>query len=285
MQNQSNNPGYLPGTLNFAISPSETARRLFYYPTWCGHCYCTSDYYYRRDYFPPNLVIFIRQGCLHVEYRGNIFDAQKGDVVLLDCSEPHYYHAKDGLEFLYIHFDGLNSHDICHYILDKSGPLIRQDSNLLIGKELYDMVEFYKRDDLEPMIQSSARIHRIFEHLLTQDRLHFQDHTEDPIAAAIRYIRGNIGKDISLQDLAERANLSTFYFAHCFKEETGFAPMEYIINTRLERARELLAQTNMPVGEVAYEVGYSSTSSLNNMFVKREGISPRQYRNRFQTNN
>lgn len=98
----------------------------------------------------------------------------------------------------------------------------------------------------------------------------------------IRYIRSNIGKDISLDEMADIANLSTFYLAHLFKQQTGFAPKEYLINTRLDQAKVMLARTTKTIAEIAYEVGYSSSSSFNNMFVKRTDMSPRQYRQMYQ---
>lgn len=63
-----------------------------------------------------------------------------------------------------------------------------------------------------------------------------------------------------------------------FKRETGFSPLEYVINTRIERAKTLLLTTSMTVSEIAEEVGYSNSGSLINLFVKKVGSSPGQYR-------
>lgn len=273
-------PGILAKSECFNFTPSKTATDLFFYLTWCGHYYCNPNYFMKRETFPNLLLVFIREGLFHIEYRDMAFDAGKGDVVLLDCREPHYYHAHDGLEFLYIHFDGSNSHEICQHILSRTGPLIRQSNNVLIGRELYNIVDFYRRGGIDNMIQTSAKIYRLLEYLMTPDRQSFQK--EQPIKDAIHYIRNNLDKEISLKDLADEANLSTYYFAHCFKHETGFAPIEYVINTRLEQTKVLLARTNKTIADIAYEVGYSSASSLNNMFLKRTGMSPRQYRHSYQ---
>ncbi len=273
-------PGILPQSVCFSFTPSELAKQLYFYPTWCGHYYCNKNYFMRRDTFPPLLVVFVRNGLFHFEYRGLTFDAGKGDVILLDCTEPHYYQAYDGLEFLYMHFDGSNSHEICQHILDQNGPLFQRDNNVLIGRQLYNMVEFYVHDGIESMFQSSMRIYHIFEYLLAPDIQKF--HNENPVEMAIRHIRSNVGKDISLEELANVANLSPYYFAHCFKDQTGFSPMEYVINTRLDRTKIMLANTTRSVSEIAYEVGYSSSSSLINMFVKRMGMSPTQYRKSYQ---
>lgn len=268
--------GVLAKSVCFSFTPSELARQLYFYPTWCGHYYCTGNYYMKRDSYPPLLVVYVRDGIFHFEYRDMAFDAGKGDVVLLDCTEPHYYHARNGLEFLYMHFDGSNSHEICRHILDQSGPLIRHEDNILIGNLLYNMVRFYQDDGIETMFQSSMRIYHLFEYLSAPDRQSYEK--ENPIEKAIRYIRSNMAEDITLESLAEEANLSPYYFAHRFKAQTGFAPMEFVINTRLNQAKILLARTSKSIEEIACEVGYSSAGSLINIFVKREGMPPGKYR-------
>ena len=80
------------------------------------------------------------------------------------------------------------------------------------------------------------------------------------------------------EELAEIAKLSPFYFSHMFKRETGFAPMEYVINTRIEHAKTLLLTTNRSIADIAEEVGYVSSASLINLFVKKVGESPGKYR-------
>ena len=73
-----------------------------------------------------------------------------------------------------------------------------------------------------------------------------------------------------------------YYFSHCFKRQSGFSPMEYVINTRIDKAKILLANTSRSVEEIAYEVGYASSGSFINVFVKREGTSPARYRRESQ---
>lgn len=267
--------GVLEKSICFSFTPSKLAKELYFYPTWCGHYFCTNNYYIKRSSFPSLLIAYVRNGIFHFEYRDMVFDAEQGDVILLDCVEPHYYHARDGLEFVYMHFDGSNSHEICQYILSQHGPLIHHKNNLLIGNLLYDMVDFHQNNGLETMFQSSMRIYQIFEHLLIPQK-------NALIESVSRYIHSNIRKDISLEALANEVGLSTYYFSHCFKEQTGFSPMEFVINMRLNRAKILLVRTSKPITEIACEVGYSSARSLTNIFTKKEGMSPGQYRRTYQ---
>ncbi len=269
-------PGILPQSVCFSFTPSELARKLYFYPTWCGHYFCTENYFMKRKTYPPLLIIFIRTGRLHVEYEDQCFDAEKGDVVLLDCSKPHYYHAYDGLEFLYMHFDGSNSHEICQHIIETKGALIREDGNVLIGRLLYNMVDFYQNGGIETMFQSSMRIYHVFEYLLKPPVV--QPESQTAVEESIQYIRRNYSESLNINTLAKEASLSPYYYAHSFKEETGFSPMEYVTNTRLEHAKIALVRTQKSIEEIAYDVGYASSSSFINMFTKKVGCSPKQYR-------
>ena len=176
-----------------------------------------------------------------------------------------------------MHFDGSNSHEICQYILSQQGPLIRHENNILIGNLLYNMVYFYQSGGVETMFQSSMRIYHVFEYLLAPDSQQYEK--DNPVDQAIRYIRSHLAEPISLETLAGETNLSTYYFAHIFKEQTGFSPIEFVINARLDQAKVLLVHTTKSVEEIAYEVGYSSASSLTNIFTKKINYSPGQYRN------
>ena len=196
--------------------------------------------------------------------------------LLLDCIEPHYYHAEDGLEFVYMHFEGSNARELCRRITDRHGWLIRRDNNTLIGNMLYDMVRFYDENGVETDMQRSARIYRMFDLLLSPSAA--EQSADTPVEQAIQYIRSHIGQPISVEELASTVCLSASYFAHMFKRRTGFSPADYVINSRIERAKVLLVRTQKPIAEIAEEVGYSTSGSLINLFVKKVGTSPRQYR-------
>lgn len=65
------------------------------------------------------------------------------------------------------------------------------------------------------------------------------------------------------------------------KRQFGCPPMEYLLHYRLDQAKLLLLQTDLPVGRIAQEVGFRQAAYFTSCFVKREGVTPREYRRRF----
>lgn len=91
-------------------------------------------------------------------------------------------------------------------------------------------------------------------------------------------MRERLSDDISLDELAAEAKLSPFHFARMFKQSLGVPPRVYLTRLRLERACELLEGTDLPVTEIASEVGYSSNQVLARLFIKHRHMTPSDYR-------
>lgn len=91
-------------------------------------------------------------------------------------------------------------------------------------------------------------------------------------------MRARLSEDITLDELAAEAQLSPFHFARMFKQSVGVPPRVYLTQLRMERACELLELTDLPITEIALEVGYSSNQVLARVFTKHQHMSPSNYR-------
>lgn len=89
----------------------------------------------------------------------------------------------------------------------------------------------------------------------------------------------NIHKDIDIQGIAANLGTSYSWFRKVFKEFTGYAPAQYFQELKLRKAKELLAETNSTIKEIAYELNFSSYEYFLSFFRKRVGFTPTEYRN------
>jgi AraC family transcriptional regulator len=94
----------------------------------------------------------------------------------------------------------------------------------------------------------------------------------------IEYIEDNLEGDLSLQAMAAEVDISPLYLARAFKSAVGQSPHQYVLARRIERAKELLRNTDLPVVDVALSSGFSSQSHLSHWFIRQVGVSPAVYR-------
>lgn len=94
------------------------------------------------------------------------------------------------------------------------------------------------------------------------------------------YMRDHLDEPIGLDVLANLVGLSRFHFCTAFRQATGSTPHNWLVNLRIERARQLLADPDLPVTEVALAVGYETPSAFTASFRKVVGVTPRDFRRR-----
>lgn len=97
----------------------------------------------------------------------------------------------------------------------------------------------------------------------------------------IEYINDNLSLDLSLNALAAMLGMSPYYFERLFKQSVGYTPHQYILHCRIERAKQLLRNTQQPIMEIACQVGCKNHSHFSKLFRQLTGMSPRAYRNQF----
>lgn len=98
------------------------------------------------------------------------------------------------------------------------------------------------------------------------------------IREAISYVESNFQNDISVESIASSLGLNRSYFGKIFKDVTGKAPQEFILNYRMVKATELLRLTDLPVMDIAAAVGYPNPLHFSRAFKNIYGVSPRAWR-------
>jgi len=96
----------------------------------------------------------------------------------------------------------------------------------------------------------------------------------------IDFIDENLHGELTLNTLAQAVALSPGHFAHAFRAATGVTPHRYVVERRVETAKALLRQSDLPITEIAQRIGCSSHSHFSVQFHRVTGFTPRQYRNR-----
>ena len=106
-------------------------------------------------------------------------------------------------------------------------------------------------------------------------------HEDDPIKQAQEFIESNVPEKISVNELALRFSIGRRHFERRFKKATHNTPVEYIQRVKIEAAKKQLETSGKNVNEVMYDVGYSDNKAFRLVFKKITGLSPAEYRNKY----
>jgi AraC family transcriptional regulator len=102
--------------------------------------------------------------------------------------------------------------------------------------------------------------------------------SERQILQVIEYIDAHLDQDIKLNDLATLLGISESHLSHRFKQAIGTAPHQYLLQQRIERAKQLLKEGDRSIMDIAFLCGFNSHSHLSSQFRQLTGITPKQYR-------
>ncbi len=107
-----------------------------------------------------------------------------------------------------------------------------------------------------------------------------EQHADHAIEKARSFITENFSKDIVLEDVAHAVFLSPNYFSSVFRRSAGCTFRTYLVRTRMEAAKAMLAETDLPIKEIVYRAGFKDYNYFNRAFRALEGIPPAQFRSK-----
>lgn len=162
-------------------------------------------------------------------------------------------------------------------VMNLQDPLIQQ-----MGLALKDELEM---GGVDSRLYAESMATALSAHLLRRYstcRHRIQNYTEglsqSQLKTVIVYIHEHLDQDLSLTKLAELVQISPYYFARLFKQSTGLASHQYIIRCRIEKAKKLLSQTQLPLIEICYQVGFQNQSHFTRVFRRHTQLTPKTYR-------
>lgn len=171
------------------------------------------------------------------------------------------------------------------YIFDML-ELIFKISLPIIKKSTINQIDLVKlEEEFESIIDTSIseetmikEVKKITTGCLEKLLQNKKNRMQMPVRLAKQYIQGNYDKQITLEDVGNEVDLSSAYLSNIFKKEVGINFSDYLINCRIEAAKELLKSTNISIGLISEKVGYKDQKHFSKMFFKVVGLKPSVYR-------
>lgn len=236
--------------------------------------------------FSELFYVLSGKGVFYIE--DNMVPVEADDLMIIN---PHVEHTEKtlpndpmeyivfGVEGLAFSFTDLNDDNSKGYSYYSYGS----DKNQFINFAQLMMREFHeKKPGFETVCHGLLQVLLVYisrkQSLSVISDSSFQLSKE--CALAKRYIDANYSKNITLDGLAEITHINKFYLAHSFTECMGQSPINYLTEKRLAASKELLSSSNLSVAQIASSTGFSSQSYFSQIFKKKIGMTPQQYRKR-----
>ncbi|MCD7938312.1 MAG: AraC family transcriptional regulator [Tannerellaceae bacterium] len=230
-------------------------------------------------------LIYISEGQgIFQTQSGGDFMVKGGSMFLLFPDEWHTYKPDEttGWKEYWIGFKGVNiDQRVKTGFLQKDKPFFQVGSNEEIIRMYQQAIEVAKREDAF-FQQMLAGITNYLLGLMYNLDKNYQFNQDSESVAAINHarilMRENIENNITVQEIANRTNMSYSLFRKLFKEYTGFSPAQYFQEIRIQRAKELLQTTTIPVKEIAYRLHFETPGYFSYRFKQKTGKNPGAFR-------
>lgn len=260
----------------YYLQHSAFAEQGLYYLQHLGLFQCSKEYRVSRDYWDSFILMFIETGQMNVTYRGIEQSATVGDIVLLDCKEPHVYGtAGDDLSFHYIHFNGAAAQEYFEAIYRMLGAVFIPSNPKAVDKAFAAL----HREVRSPVMNEhtvSVNIHIILGELYNSYYPLSGDNSM--VQQVVEYIEQHYAQSVTLGQIAAAIRISESQLTHEFKRYTGNTPYQYLLSVRLQHARQMLITSVLSLEEIAPQCGFQSASQFIRVFKKHTGITPHKFR-------
>lgn len=235
----------------------------------------------RKDYH----ILYIVKGTCYVYEKGKEIKAQAGSVITYlpgEAQKYTFFPDEKSISY-YVHFTGENADNI----LKELGICKRRVLSIGISStisSLFDKLitefqlkrvfyEYYCQGILFNIMAAIAR--------KTSDQTNDIRHETNTRMNEIRKLmHSHFDITKSIDEYAKLCNLSESRFSHIFKEEFGVSPKHYMIKVKIQKAKDLIKDTDLSIFQVAQMVGIDNQNYFSRLFKKHTGLSPNQYRNR-----
>jgi AraC-like DNA-binding protein len=257
----------------------------FLYLTDIGH-FPEAQFHYRErnNGCDQHIMIYCTKGAGWFTIDGNNHLVHRDTLLIIPQGTPHSYGSSDTdpWTIYWLHFQGSQSEYYFKHLLPEFHTFLisleKAPKIVNLFNEVYEVLQ--NGFTLDNMILAS----QILPHLMgliffMNHDYHLQLKASSPdIDESIQYMAKHLSRNLTLNELANRANLSVSHYSYLFKNKTGYSPIDYFLRFKIQRACQYLDITSLNIETISAELGFKDPYYFSRMFHQIMGESPSAYR-------
>lgn len=281
-------PAWSADSVRLIATPSEFARDAYYYVQEVGHFFASVPYFTEREGIDSYLVVYTVSGSGRLAYRDKSYSLASGQAFFIDCRNyQHYAACGDGIwELLWVHLNGSQARRyyeaFCGYT---AAPVVDANGGTVIPGRIRELIDLHRARFAHTELLSARLLTDVLTELVVLASGSGPSPGDVPgyVKQTVRTIDSRYGEKLTLGSLAAELSVSKFNLSRAFKRYIGLAPIEYLIQVRINHAKELLKYADAPIAEIAERVGIDNVSHFIGLFKDRTGLTPLAYRKQWSS--
>jgi AraC-like DNA-binding protein len=274
----------------------------------CGHFISDENWIHDKRIIDSFEIIIGIGGKAYIQQDEERYEITPGNVLLLLPGHLHkgFDYSKENTSFYWMHFHCQDEHsfisekEVINEILplNSNKGLIKLDDSILIP--IFSSIENIEKliisfRQLLHVSHSNYYTPLITDYLTTLVLTELSQQTINNVTqiidntnvsnkkfiSVLEWIRINIDKEISVQELADRFNFNPDYLTRLFKKHVGMSTIQYINDMKIAKAKEFLCQSENGIKEIAFNLGFKDEKYFMKLFKEHENLTPSEYRNAY----
>jgi len=232
------------------------------------------------------ILLYCIDGKGHIKLGKTKYQLTPNTYFIIPKGMPHHYstsHA-DPWSIFWVHFTGEHAEALCSRYLADDPPVVKSIPYDQQRIELFNLIYSILENsyNLRNVELTNIKLLQFLSSFIYHEEMYPAYYSSDQINSSIKFMKENLDKCYSINELASHLKYSVSHYSDLFKKKTGVPPIHYFNQLKIQESCQYLYFTDLTIKEIGFKVGFDDPYYFSRMFKKLMGLSPANYRNSYK---
>lgn len=233
----------------------------------------------RKDYH----FLYIKSGFATIVLGNQTVRAKEGQCIIFfpGVRQEYSFATSDNPSTYFLHFTGIAADEAMVHLMGQSTMIYDVINKTAFEEVFYQLIRTHNLRESLYTLEENSYLLRLIVMLASINKTPHSKGVRSDIVGVAEYIHEHYPEDIDFRQYADSLFLSYSHFVHLFTKATGTSPHKFLLQVRIDKAKDFLLHTSLNICEVSNHVGFSDPLYFSRLFHKYTGQSPSEYRSKY----